>query len=150
MCFRALRAPCPTCSHAPRASCSTCFSCPTCSHAPRGLRALLPYVLSCLVRYVHSCPTYIVPYVLSCLTCSRAIDAPAPRALHVLVSHLFYVFWYLMCLTCSCTSHVFCLAFSWDAHDSDSTGLVLLNFQLFHRTILSSLFYKKSLTLKVT
>ena len=106
------------------------LSCPSCSGA---LRALALRTIRALVPYVH-----------------RALCALVPRALRVSVSHLFYVLWYLTCLTCSCTSRVFCFAFSWDARDSDSTGLVLLNFELFYRTIVSILFYKKSLTLKVT
>ena len=146
---------CPTCLVSYVLSCPTflvfyvllvpyvllCPSCPTCSGA---LRDLVPCTICVLVPYIHRA------LMLSCLTCSHAIHALVPRALRVFVSHLFYVLWYLTCLTCSCTSRVFCLAFSWDARDSDSTGLVLLNFELFYRTIVSILFYKKSLTLKVT
>ena len=126
--------------HVPRALCASC--------ALRALMPLVSYALSCLtcsclVPYVHSCPTYIVPDVLSCHTCSRALCFTCFRVSLVLRALVCFT-----CLTCSCTSRVFCLAFSLDARDSDSTGLVLLNFELFYRTIVSFLFYKKSLTPK--
>ena len=110
------------------------LACPMC---------LGPYMLlcpTCLVPYVLACPTCLRPYVLSCLTClvpyvSR-VSCPtcfscptcshAPRALRALVPR---------------TIHALLL---------DSTGIVLLIFELFYRTIVSILFYKKTLTLKVT
>ena len=85
-----------------------------------ALRAAVPYV-----PYVPSVPTWSRALCAlccrgsraSCPTCSRA---HVSRALPVfcLMCLVPNVFSYLMCLRCSCTSRVLCLAFSWAASNS--------------------------------
>ena len=70
----------------------------------RALRALAPYVLSCLVPYVLSCLTCLVPYVLSCLTCL------VPYMLSCLTCLVPYVprASRASCPTCSCALRALC------------------------------------------
>ena len=106
-------------------------------HVPRTLRSPVPLVLCairalrCLVPHVPRTVHAAVPHVLRAM---RAIVLDAPRALRALVPYVprplralvltcfvTYVFACLTCLTYSCTSRIFCLAFPRAAFASSRT-----------------------------
>ena len=134
---------CYTCSRALRVFYSMC-SCALCTPALQSTRYeapcltyLVPYVLPCpscfvlYVPYVVSCLTCLVPYMLPCLTCfvpcvpsclTRLVPyVPRPLRALVLTCFVTYVFACHTCLTYSCTSRIFCLAFPRAAFASSRT-----------------------------